>query len=181
MADSDPEEGELCEEAQKHEVEEKGEGQQDKLEEREHVVHENEEEKELSHQQAMAKVKMELPKIIEVCKGMINNYLWGAKEQAQHNLAFKASDKLFVDFIWKGRERFFILSNFNPSPFECGCFSFQFCFQNDPLLCDLPAEVTLEELNSEIALEYGQAMTVNVRRADNEVLRKSLAVSTTII
>jgi len=32
--------------------------------------------------------------------------------------------------------------------------------------------VTLEEINSYIALEYGQAMVVNVRRADNEVLRK---------
>ena len=45
-------------------------------------------------------------------------------------------------------------------------------FQNDPLLCDLPTEITLEEINSQIALEYGQAMVVNVRRADDVVLRK---------
>lgn len=36
----------------------------------------------------------------------------------------------------------------------------------DPLLCDLPAQVTPEEIASQIALEYGQAMTVRVRRAD---------------
>ena len=47
-------------------------------------------------------------------------------------------------------------------------------FQTDPLLCDLPKEITLEEINSQIALEYGQAMVVNVRRADNVVLRKSI-------
>ena len=47
-------------------------------------------------------------------------------------------------------------------------------FQTDPLLCDLPTEITLEEINSQIALEYGQAMVVNVRRADNVVLRKSI-------
>uniref|UniRef100_UPI00358DF08A U11/U12 small nuclear ribonucleoprotein 25 kDa protein n=1 Tax=Myxine glutinosa TaxID=7769 RepID=UPI00358DF08A len=39
-----------------------------------------------------------------------------------------------------------------------------------PLLCDLPVEVTLEEINSQIALECGQAMTVRVRRQDGEVL-----------
>uniref|UniRef100_A0ABM5EZG4 U11/U12 small nuclear ribonucleoprotein 25 kDa protein n=1 Tax=Pogona vitticeps TaxID=103695 RepID=A0ABM5EZG4_9SAUR len=36
----------------------------------------------------------------------------------------------------------------------------------DPLLCDLPAQVTAEEISSQVALEYGQAMTVRVRRAD---------------
>uniref|UniRef100_A0A8D0BM64 Small nuclear ribonucleoprotein U11/U12 subunit 25 n=1 Tax=Salvator merianae TaxID=96440 RepID=A0A8D0BM64_SALMN len=36
----------------------------------------------------------------------------------------------------------------------------------DPLLCDLPAQVTPEEISSQIALEYGQAMTVRVRTAD---------------
>ncbi|XP_052268233.1 U11/U12 small nuclear ribonucleoprotein 25 kDa protein-like [Dreissena polymorpha] len=40
----------------------------------------------------------------------------------------------------------------------------------DLLLCDLPGEITLEELQSQIALEYGQAMVVNVRRADNQVM-----------
>ncbi|XP_029432765.1 U11/U12 small nuclear ribonucleoprotein 25 kDa protein [Rhinatrema bivittatum] len=40
----------------------------------------------------------------------------------------------------------------------------------DPLLCDLPIQVTLEEINSQIALEYGQAMTVKVSKADGEVM-----------
>lgn len=34
--------------------------------------------------------------------------------------------------------------------------------------------MTLEEVNSQIALEYGQAMTVRVLKADGEVMRKSL-------
>ncbi|KAL8578876.1 hypothetical protein ACOMHN_022169 [Nucella lapillus] len=40
----------------------------------------------------------------------------------------------------------------------------------DPLLKDLHPYVTLEEVNSMIALEYGQAMVVNVMRADNEIM-----------
>jgi hypothetical protein len=32
--------------------------------------------------------------------------------------------------------------------------------------------VTLEEINSQIALEYGQAMTVKVLKADGETMRK---------
>ncbi|XP_029481351.1 U11/U12 small nuclear ribonucleoprotein 25 kDa protein-like isoform X2 [Oncorhynchus nerka] len=40
----------------------------------------------------------------------------------------------------------------------------------DPLLCDLPIQVTLEEVNSQVALEYGQAMTVRVCKADGEVM-----------
>uniref|UniRef100_A0A8C0G2N7 Small nuclear ribonucleoprotein U11/U12 subunit 25 n=1 Tax=Chelonoidis abingdonii TaxID=106734 RepID=A0A8C0G2N7_CHEAB len=38
----------------------------------------------------------------------------------------------------------------------------------DPLLCD--PRVTVEEINSQIALEYGQAMTVRVCKADEEVM-----------
>lgn len=37
--------------------------------------------------------------------------------------------------------------------------------------------MTLEEVNSQIALEYGQAMTVRVLKADGEVMRKSFAHS----
>jgi len=44
--------------------------------------------------------------------------------------------------------------------------------QGDPLLCDLHTEVTLEEIKSQIALEHGKAITVNVRRADDVVLRE---------
>ncbi|XP_008765842.1 U11/U12 small nuclear ribonucleoprotein 25 kDa protein isoform X1 [Rattus norvegicus] len=40
----------------------------------------------------------------------------------------------------------------------------------DPLLCDLPIQVTLEEVNSQIALEYGQAMTVRVCKMDGELM-----------
>uniref|UniRef100_A0A4X2L5A5 SNRNP25 ubiquitin-like domain-containing protein n=1 Tax=Vombatus ursinus TaxID=29139 RepID=A0A4X2L5A5_VOMUR len=40
----------------------------------------------------------------------------------------------------------------------------------DPLLCDLPFQVTLEEINSQIALEYGQAMIVRVCKVDGEVM-----------
>lgn len=32
-------------------------------------------------------------------------------------------------------------------------------------------QVTLEEINSQIALEYGQAMTVKVLKADGEIMR----------
>lgn len=32
--------------------------------------------------------------------------------------------------------------------------------------------MTLEEVNSQIALEYGQAMTVRVLKADGEIMRK---------
>ena len=42
--------------------------------------------------------------------------------------------------------------------------------QEDPLLCDLPPQVTLEEVNSCIALEYGQAMTINVCKSDGDVM-----------
>eukprot|EP00076_Gallus_gallus_P026976 XP_015150097.1 U11/U12 small nuclear ribonucleoprotein 25 kDa protein [Gallus gallus] len=38
----------------------------------------------------------------------------------------------------------------------------------DPLLCDLPPQVTPEEIGSQVALEYGQAMTVRVCKADGE-------------
>ena len=44
-------------------------------------------------------------------------------------------------------------------------------FQNDPLLMDLHSAVTIEEINAQIALEYGQAMTVNVKRGDAEIYR----------
>ncbi|XP_077415918.1 U11/U12 small nuclear ribonucleoprotein 25 kDa protein isoform X2 [Vanacampus margaritifer] len=46
----------------------------------------------------------------------------------------------------------------------------------DPLLCDLPIQVTLEEINSQIALEYGQAMTVKVLKADAIVVVQDASV-----
>ncbi|XP_062607585.1 U11/U12 small nuclear ribonucleoprotein 25 kDa protein-like [Saccostrea cucullata] len=51
----------------------------------------------------------------------------------------------------------------------------------DPLLYDLPPEVTLEEINSFIALEHGQAIVVNVRRADGEVLSVVVVQNGTVL
>ncbi|KAI5091587.1 U11/U12 small nuclear ribonucleoprotein 25 kDa protein [Silurus meridionalis] len=51
----------------------------------------------------------------------------------------------------------------------------------DPLLCDLPIQVTLEEVNSQIALEYGQAMTVRVCKADGEVMPIVVVQSATVL
>ncbi|KAF6727744.1 U11/U12 small nuclear ribonucleoprotein 25 kDa protein [Oryzias melastigma] len=51
----------------------------------------------------------------------------------------------------------------------------------DPLLCDLPIQVTLEEVNSQIALEYGQAMTVKVVKADGEVMPIVVVQNATVL
>uniref|UniRef100_A0A8C1WF85 Small nuclear ribonucleoprotein 25 n=1 Tax=Cyprinus carpio TaxID=7962 RepID=A0A8C1WF85_CYPCA len=51
----------------------------------------------------------------------------------------------------------------------------------DPLLCDLPIQVTLEEVNSQVALEYGQAMTVRVCKADEEVMPIVVVQSATVL
>lgn len=51
----------------------------------------------------------------------------------------------------------------------------------DSLLYDLPPEVTLEEVNSFIALEHGQAMLVNVQRADGEVLSVVVVQNGTVL
>lgn len=56
-----------------------------------------------------------------------------------------------------------------------------FLYQTDSLLYDLPPEVTLEEVNSFIALEHGQAMLVNVQRADGEVLCRYYCMVTIFI
>ncbi|KTF92555.1 hypothetical protein cypCar_00014376 [Cyprinus carpio] len=51
----------------------------------------------------------------------------------------------------------------------------------DPLLCDLPIQVTLEEVNSQVALEYGQAMTVRVCKGDEEVMPIVVVQSATVL
>ncbi|NP_001016702.1 U11/U12 small nuclear ribonucleoprotein 25 kDa protein isoform X2 [Xenopus tropicalis] len=51
----------------------------------------------------------------------------------------------------------------------------------DPLLCDLPIQVTLEEINSQIALEYGQAMTVRVCKADGEIMPVVVVQNATVL
>ncbi|XP_029641128.1 U11/U12 small nuclear ribonucleoprotein 25 kDa protein [Octopus sinensis] len=51
----------------------------------------------------------------------------------------------------------------------------------DPLLEDLPSEVTAEEVKSQIALEYGQAMLINVCRADGEVMRVVVVQDATVL
>ena len=38
------------------------------------------------------------------------------------------------------------------------------------MLSDLPSGVTLEELKAQMALHYGQAMTINVLRDDGQVM-----------
>lgn len=50
----------------------------------------------------------------------------------------------------------------------------------DPLLSDLPTAVTMEEVSSQIALAHGQAMTVNVRRVDDQVLPIVVVNSATV-
>lgn len=44
------------------------------------------------------------------------------------------------------------------------------CLQNDPYLNDLPESITLEEINLQISLEHGQAITVYVNREDGQSL-----------
>lgn len=39
---------------------------------------------------------------------------------------------------------------------------------HDSFLSDLPAEVTLEEVNNQIALQYGKSITVYVIRGDGD-------------
>ncbi|XP_034877669.1 U11/U12 small nuclear ribonucleoprotein 25 kDa protein isoform X2 [Mirounga leonina] len=51
----------------------------------------------------------------------------------------------------------------------------------DPLLCDLPIQVTLEEVNSQIALEYGQAMTVRVCKMDGEIMPVVVVQNATVL
>ncbi|XP_040212938.1 U11/U12 small nuclear ribonucleoprotein 25 kDa protein [Rana temporaria] len=51
----------------------------------------------------------------------------------------------------------------------------------DPLLCDLPIQVTLEEINSQIALEFGQAMTVNVCKADKDIMPIVVVQNATVL
>ena len=41
----------------------------------------------------------------------------------------------------------------------------------DPYLSDLPPNITLDEIQSKLALEQGRAMTVNIRRYDNQIIR----------
>lgn len=40
----------------------------------------------------------------------------------------------------------------------------------DPLLSDLPSQVTADEVNAQLALHYGQAMTINVIRYDDTIM-----------
>nr|XP_045000539.1 U11/U12 small nuclear ribonucleoprotein 25 kDa protein-like [Jaculus jaculus] len=51
----------------------------------------------------------------------------------------------------------------------------------DPLLWDLPIQVTLEEVSSQRALEYGQAMTVRVCKMDGEVMPVVVLQNATVL
>ncbi|GAA6077144.1 U11/U12 small nuclear ribonucleoprotein 25 kDa protein, partial [Tachysurus ichikawai] len=44
-----------------------------------------------------------------------------------------------------------------------------------------PFQVTLEEVNSQVALEYGQAMTVRVCKADGEIMPIVVVQSATVL
>ncbi|KAF4520611.1 hypothetical protein B566_EDAN006022 [Ephemera danica] len=43
--------------------------------------------------------------------------------------------------------------------------------QKDPLLCDLPSDITLHEVNAQVAVQTGSALTVEVARADGDLVR----------
>ena len=43
---------------------------------------------------------------------------------------------------------------------------------SDQFLSDLPRDVTAEEVTSIVALEQGRAITVNVRRFDQQIIRE---------
>lgn len=53
--------------------------------------------------------------------------------------------------------------------------------KGDTLLHDLPPQITLDEINSQLALEYGQAMVVNVRRADDSVMSIVVTQTATVL
>uniref|UniRef100_A0A8C4T468 Small nuclear ribonucleoprotein 25 n=1 Tax=Erpetoichthys calabaricus TaxID=27687 RepID=A0A8C4T468_ERPCA len=49
------------------------------------------------------------------------------------------------------------------------------------VICDRRVSVTLEEINSQIALEYGQAITVRVCKADGEVMPIVVVQNATVL
>ncbi|MEE6498420.1 hypothetical protein FKM82_003092 [Ascaphus truei] len=51
----------------------------------------------------------------------------------------------------------------------------------DPLLCDLPIQVTLEEIHSQIALEFGQAITVKICKGDGDVMPVVVVQNATVL
>lgn len=51
----------------------------------------------------------------------------------------------------------------------------------DQLLSDLHTEVTLEEVKSQIALEHGKAITINIRRGDDIILPVVIVQNATVL
>ena len=47
----------------------------------------------------------------------------------------------------------------------------------DPFLSDLPSEVSLDKVQSQLALEEGRAITVNIRRYDDIIIRKFMKIN----
>ena len=43
---------------------------------------------------------------------------------------------------------------------------------SDPFLQDLPPDISLDEVRLKLALEQGRAITLNLRRYDDKVIRK---------
>ena len=46
------------------------------------------------------------------------------------------------------------------------------CLLKDPLLADLPPDVTPEEVSSQLALLQGRALTVQLHTYDSQIIRK---------
>ncbi|XP_028172006.1 U11/U12 small nuclear ribonucleoprotein 25 kDa protein-like [Ostrinia furnacalis] len=53
--------------------------------------------------------------------------------------------------------------------------------KSDTLLCDLPSDVILEEVISQIAVEHGQSITINVSREDEPALKVIVPQNATVI
>ena len=41
--------------------------------------------------------------------------------------------------------------------------------ENDPILHDLPKDVTLEEVTNQLALQYGQSMTIFLQKDNGDI------------
>lgn len=53
--------------------------------------------------------------------------------------------------------------------------------QRDPLLSDLPTDITLEEVLEQIAVQHGQSMTLYLVKADNEEIPVVVKMKATVI
>lgn len=47
---------------------------------------------------------------------------------------------------------------------------------SDPFLQDLPPDISLDEVKSQLALEQGSAITLNLRKFNDEMIRRFMAL-----